>query len=95
MKTRSFISLICSLTINGINSLNQPALAQSLPPTLHVFETLASASNNHSEIDNFGVVQKAEKYGYGDADRNEANQALFDNADESFDNLAVGRINHK
>ena len=31
MKTSSFVTLFCSLAINGLNTFNQPALAEQLP----------------------------------------------------------------
>jgi hypothetical protein len=85
MKTSSFVALICALAINGFNTFDAPAVAEGLPQSGHVAETLAKDSTSKS--DNLVVTQVGEKYGYGEADGKLTIAANFDNAYEFFDGL--------
>jgi hypothetical protein len=95
MKASSLVSLICCLTINGLNSLHQPAVARELPQPTHIAEALTSAKQSGDATDKYVVFQEGDKYGYTDNEDYEVIAAKFDNADEFFDGLAGVRIDRK
>jgi hypothetical protein len=95
MKTSSLVSLICCLTINGINSCYQPAVARSLPQPKHIAEALTSARQSADETDKFVVVRESEKYGYGDVEDSEITETKFDNTYKFFNGLAAIKIDGK
>ncbi len=95
MKTNSLVSLICCLTVNGINSCYQPAVARSLPQPSHIAEVLTSTRQSASETHKVVIVQEGEKYSYGDAEGYEITEAKFDNTYKFLDGLAAVKIDGK
>jgi hypothetical protein len=95
MKTSSLVSLICCLTVNGINSCYQPAAARSLSQPKHIAETLTSARQSADETEKFLVVREGEKYVYGDIEDSEITEAKLDNSYNFFDGLATAKIDGK
>ena len=95
MKASSLVSLICCMTINGVNSLYQPAVARELPQLSHIAEALTSTTPSADAADKYEVFQVGDKYGYADTEDDKAIAVRFDNADEIFDDLAGIRIDRK
>lgn len=95
MKASSLVSLICCLTINGVNSLHQPAVARDLPQPTHIAEALSSANQSGDATDKYEVFQEGDKYGYADDEDYEVIAAKFDRAYEFFDGLTGVRMDSK
>ena len=51
MKTRTLISVICSLIINGLYTFNRPAIAEQLPSALHIADALIITNSDADEAD--------------------------------------------
>jgi hypothetical protein len=66
MKASSLVSLICCMTINGVNSLYHPAVARELPQPSHIAEALTSAKPSTDTADKYELFQVGDKYGYAD-----------------------------
>ena len=77
MKASSLVSLICCMTINGVNSLYQPAVARELPQLSHIAEALTSTTPSADAADKYEVFQVGDKYGYADTEDNAAIAAKF------------------
>ena len=92
--TRSFISLICSVIINGFNTFHQPAAAEQLPQSWHIAEAISTATTT-SNTDDFVATLVGEKYGYKDASGRMLIEPRFDDVYEFFDGLAAVEINGK
>jgi hypothetical protein len=92
MKASSLVSLICCLTINGVNSLYHPAAARELPQPTHIAEALASAKQSGDATDKYVVFQEGEKYGYADNEDYEVIAATFDEVASFNDNTAWVRV---
>jgi hypothetical protein len=95
MKASSLVSLICCLTINGVNSLYQPAAARELPQPTHIAEAVTSAKQKADETEKYVLFREGTKYGYADDEDYEVIAAQFDNAYEFFDGLAGVKIGSK
>ena len=86
MKTRTLISLICSLTINSFYTLNQPAAAEQLPST-PTANALKTASPDADDTNNLAAILVGKKYGYKDSAGKMAIAPRFDAAYEFFDGI--------
>jgi hypothetical protein len=63
MKASSLIALICSLLINGLNALDQPAVADQLTRSGQIAEAPASPKSSANNPDALVVTQIGDKYG--------------------------------
>lgn len=94
MKTSSFVTLVCSLALNGFNTFNQPALAEQLPKSLYAVER-SIVDPSPDATTTLIAIQVGEKFGCVDTKGRMAIAAHFDDVYEFFDGLAAVQIDDK